>query len=119
MVWENAGALRRAAFGEDFSDASFSDRARKVRGDFWAKLKRFAGKVPFVDDVVAAYYCALDPATPMRLRWLSPPMRLKSSNPTRHPSASLKPKAIRSDLLSAEAWLVSFYRQVARFMSET
>ena len=68
MVWENAGALRRAAFGEDFSDASFSDRARKVRGDFWAKLKRFAGKVPFVDDVVAAYFCALDPATPMRVR---------------------------------------------------
>jgi uncharacterized membrane protein YkvA (DUF1232 family) len=68
MVWDNAGALRRAALGEDFSDASFSDRARKVRSDFWAKLKRFAGKVPFVDDVVAAYYCALDPATPMRVR---------------------------------------------------
>jgi uncharacterized membrane protein YkvA (DUF1232 family) len=68
MVWENAGALRRAAFGADFSDASFSDRARKVRSDFWVKLKRFAGKVPFVDDVVAAYYCALDPVTPMRVR---------------------------------------------------
>jgi uncharacterized membrane protein YkvA (DUF1232 family) len=68
MVWDNAGALRRAAFGADFSDASFSDRAHKVRSDFWVKLKRFAGKVPFVDDVVAAYYCALDPVTPMRVR---------------------------------------------------
>ena len=68
MVWDNAGALRRAALGQDFSDASFSGRARQVRSDFWVKLKRFAGKVPFVDDVVAAYYCALDPATPMRVR---------------------------------------------------
>jgi uncharacterized membrane protein YkvA (DUF1232 family) len=24
--------------------------------------------VPFVDDLVAAYYCALDPATPLRVR---------------------------------------------------
>ena len=24
--------------------------------------------MPFVDDLVAAYYCALDPATPMRVR---------------------------------------------------
>ncbi len=40
----------------------------KVRRDFWAKLKRFAGSLPFVEDAVAAYYCALDPATPMRVR---------------------------------------------------
>ncbi len=39
-----------------------------MRRDFWAKLKRFAGMVPFVEDLVAAYYCALDPATPMRVR---------------------------------------------------
>ncbi|MGZ8417789.1 MAG: YkvA family protein [Methyloceanibacter sp.] len=45
-----------------------TERERKVRRDFWAKLKRFAGMVPFVDDLVAAYYCALDPATPMRVR---------------------------------------------------
>ncbi|HEX5930226.1 MAG TPA: YkvA family protein, partial [Methyloceanibacter sp.] len=32
------------------------------------KLKRVAGMVPFVEDLVAAYYCALDPATPMRVR---------------------------------------------------
>ena len=44
------------------------ERERKVRRDFWAKLKRFAARVPFVDDLVAAYYCALDPATPIRVR---------------------------------------------------
>ena len=39
-----------------------------MRRDFWAKLKRVAGQVPFVEDIVAGYYCALDPATPMRVR---------------------------------------------------
>ena len=46
----------------------FQEQERTVRRDFWAKLKQFAGQVPFVEDVVAAYYCALDPATPMRVR---------------------------------------------------
>ncbi|MGA8691700.1 MAG: YkvA family protein [Methyloceanibacter sp.] len=46
----------------------FQDRERKVRRDFWTKLRRFAGQVPFVEDLVAAYYCALDPTTPMRVR---------------------------------------------------
>jgi len=46
----------------------FREQERTVRRDFWAKLKHFVGQVPFVEDVVAAYYCALDPATPMRVR---------------------------------------------------
>jgi uncharacterized membrane protein YkvA (DUF1232 family) len=33
--------------------------------DFWTAFKQFAGRLPFVEDLVAAYYCALDPATPM------------------------------------------------------
>ena len=39
-----------------------------MRRDFWTKLKRVIGMVPFAEDLVAAYYCALDPATPMRVR---------------------------------------------------
>jgi hypothetical protein len=46
----------------------FQEQERTVRRDFWAKLKHFAGQIPFIEDVVAAYYCALDPATPMRVR---------------------------------------------------
>jgi len=33
----------------------FQEQERTVRRDFWAKLKHFAGQVPFVEDVVAAY----------------------------------------------------------------
>jgi uncharacterized membrane protein YkvA (DUF1232 family) len=46
----------------------FEEEERTVRRDFWTALKQFAGRLPFVEDLVAAYYCALDPATPMRVR---------------------------------------------------
>ena len=42
--------------------------ARRVRRGFWRKVKRTAGKVPFVDDAVSAYYCAIDAKTPLRVR---------------------------------------------------
>ena len=35
---------------------------------FWRKARQVAGQVPFMDDLVAAYYCALDPKTPKRVR---------------------------------------------------
>jgi len=39
-----------------------------VRRGFWAKLRRVAAKTGFAREAVAAYYCALDPATPTRVR---------------------------------------------------
>jgi uncharacterized membrane protein YkvA (DUF1232 family) len=35
---------------------------------FWAKLRRVLARIPFAEDLVAAYYCALDPATPVYVR---------------------------------------------------
>jgi uncharacterized membrane protein YkvA (DUF1232 family) len=69
MVASNDTAdLRNMALGKELSLLTFIEREREVRRDFWAKLKRFAGRVPFIEDLVAAYYCALDPDTPMRVR---------------------------------------------------
>jgi uncharacterized membrane protein YkvA (DUF1232 family) len=68
IAFNDVSKLREAALGRQISLHAFAKRERKVRRGFWAKLKRFAGKVPFVEDLVAAYYCALDPATPMRVR---------------------------------------------------
>ncbi|MBK5199197.1 MAG: DUF1232 domain-containing protein [Methyloceanibacter sp.] len=68
VAWNDASELRQAALGRQISLTAFAERERQIRRDFWAKLKRFAGRVPFVEDLVAAYYCALDPATPMRVR---------------------------------------------------
>ena len=39
-----------------------------VRRDFWAKAKRVAGKLPFTEDLVAAYFCAFDYATPLQVK---------------------------------------------------
>jgi uncharacterized membrane protein YkvA (DUF1232 family) len=39
-----------------------------VRQGFWPKLRRVARRLPFAEDVVAAYYCAMDPATPKRVK---------------------------------------------------
>jgi uncharacterized membrane protein YkvA (DUF1232 family) len=46
----------------------FQEQERTVIRDFWTAFKQFAERLPFVEDLVAAYYCALDPATPMRVR---------------------------------------------------
>lgn len=45
-----------------------SERMRMVREEFWPKLRRLAGRIPFTHDLVAAYYCVLDPETPFRVR---------------------------------------------------
>ncbi len=40
----------------------------RVRRDFWKTVKRAARNIPFMEDVVAAYFCAMDPKTPARVR---------------------------------------------------
>jgi uncharacterized membrane protein YkvA (DUF1232 family) len=35
---------------------------------FWRTAKRAARHIPFMEDVVAAYYCALDQKTPLRVK---------------------------------------------------
>ena len=41
---------------------------REVQSDFWRKVKQTARQIPFMDEVVAAYFCAMDPDTPLRVR---------------------------------------------------
>ena len=43
------------------------DKARVERG-FWRKVHWTLGRVPFVEEAVAAYYCALDPRTPVQVK---------------------------------------------------
>ncbi len=57
--------------GEILAPVSGSESKRKeetVRRKFWRTLRRSAGQVPFAEDVVAAFYCALDRDTPPRVR---------------------------------------------------
>ena len=49
-------------------DEKNSDREQTLKDKFWIKFRETANRVPFMDDVVAAYYCALDPQTPNKVR---------------------------------------------------
>lgn len=40
----------------------------ELRQKFWRTAKRAARHVPFMEDVVAGYYCALDNNTPLRAK---------------------------------------------------
>lgn len=40
----------------------------RVRRGFWPKLRRSLGRIGFAREVVAAYFCALDPQTPARTK---------------------------------------------------
>ncbi len=45
------------------------ERNEKIVAEgFWPKLRRLMGKLPFAEDLVAAYFCAMDPKTPWQVR---------------------------------------------------
>ncbi|MEL7029106.1 MAG: YkvA family protein, partial [Pseudomonadota bacterium] len=50
------------------SKAVLQRNSETVERGFWPKLRRLAGRIPFADDLATAYYCAVDPATPTRVR---------------------------------------------------
>ena len=39
-----------------------------VRAGFWEKARKTLGRVPFTEDAVAAFHCATDSTTPLRIR---------------------------------------------------
>lgn len=41
---------------------------QRVREGFWPKARKTLGRVPFSEEVVAAFYCATDSATPLTIR---------------------------------------------------
>jgi uncharacterized membrane protein YkvA (DUF1232 family) len=43
------------------------DRAR-VNDGFWPKLRRVARRIPFLGELLAAYYVTLDPKTPLQAK---------------------------------------------------
>jgi uncharacterized membrane protein YkvA (DUF1232 family) len=60
--------VNEVLFGEILGPEDDRRREKRVRSRFWSTLRKAARVIPFADDVVAAYFCALDPATPQRVR---------------------------------------------------
>lgn len=53
---------------EPGDDNQHRKNKRDVETKFWDKVRRAANRIPFMDEVVASYYCAMDPETPPRVR---------------------------------------------------
>jgi uncharacterized membrane protein YkvA (DUF1232 family) len=45
-----------------------NEKERKIRADFWPTVKRALRHIPFIEEVVAAYYAMLDRETPLPAR---------------------------------------------------
>lgn len=66
-----SGHIRCEMGGQElalYDPAKLAEDRRTVRRGFWRKLRRAAARVPFLDDLLAAYWCALDPATPKHVK---------------------------------------------------
>jgi uncharacterized membrane protein YkvA (DUF1232 family) len=61
-------AMTEIKFGEILGPEDEASRAKRVRSRFWTTLRKAARAIPFSEELVAAYYCALDPQTPTRVR---------------------------------------------------
>jgi uncharacterized membrane protein YkvA (DUF1232 family) len=54
---------------DDFEPArKLAQDGESVRKRFKAKFKRFAARLPFAEDLLAAYYCAFDRQTPRHVQ---------------------------------------------------
>ena len=40
----------------------------RVRDGFWRKIRRYARRIPFAEEAVAAWYCTRDPKTPAHIK---------------------------------------------------
>lgn len=60
--------IRRAERGEE-EPRGLEDEGGLFRAA-WAKIKRFGRRLPFAEDLVAAYFCATDSKTPRRVRFV-------------------------------------------------
>lgn len=54
--------------GEILGPEEVAAEEKVVKRRFWPTLKKAARHIPFMHDLVAAYYAAIDPAVPFRVR---------------------------------------------------
>lgn len=59
MIFQGTAFWTRPASGSEES---------LVRRSFWRKCRRVAARLPFANELLAAYYCALDRDTPLHVK---------------------------------------------------
>jgi len=51
-----------------FNAPKFQRDQARVESGFWPKLRRLARQLPFLGDLLAAYFCAIDPKSPLEVK---------------------------------------------------
>ena len=64
MAFAGSAFWNNRWFGSD----RLADNEETVRRAFWGKARRVAARLPFAEDLLAAYYCAFDRDTPLRVK---------------------------------------------------
>lgn len=49
-------------------DDALAREKPRLRRSFWPKFRRFAARLPFAEDLLAAYFCAFDRNTPRHVQ---------------------------------------------------
>lgn len=65
---QNAQSGESGSGETGLGDSAFDKDRRKVMEGFWPKVRSFLGRVPFMEQAVASYYCATDPKTPFQVK---------------------------------------------------
>ena len=59
---------KRVLHGEILPPEEAVREEARVKSRFWPTQKRALRQIPISEDLVAAYYCAIDPTVPLRVR---------------------------------------------------
>jgi uncharacterized membrane protein YkvA (DUF1232 family) len=51
-----------------YDPETYAEDRGRVESGFWAKVRKTLGRVPFLEEAVGAYYCAIDPDTPLQVK---------------------------------------------------
>ena len=60
--------MAATATDASWNEADFARDEETVRRRFWQKARRVAVRLPFAEDLLAAWYCAFDRDTPMQVK---------------------------------------------------
>jgi uncharacterized membrane protein YkvA (DUF1232 family) len=67
MKFARASAWNKTDFDPVDADRFARDEETVKRG-FWSKARKVAARLPFAEDLLAAYYCAFDRETPFQVK---------------------------------------------------
>src|SRR4029077_1653077 len=68
MTGADDGVCTCSVLGQGGFRASDKRNEESVQRNFWRKAARLAARLPFAEDLLAAYYCAFDQATPAHVK---------------------------------------------------